>query len=110
MAIGGIMSIGTAVSRFATDIKKNQALKGKVFQEAQTKVGAVIGEVTGRNRAAEISANMKKESAANAALGSVPITGGVSFGGQATKQTWLPFAIVAALVLIFFQPFKKRRR
>ena len=41
-----------------------------------------------------------------------PITGGFSFGGEATKKTYLPFAIVAAVIAAFYFLRKKggRRR
>jgi hypothetical protein len=40
-----------------------------------------------------------------------PITGGISFGGEATKKTYLPFAIVAVIgAYFFFNKSKKRRR
>jgi hypothetical protein len=41
-----------------------------------------------------------------------PITGGISFGGEATRKTYLPFAIVAAVIAAFYFLRKKggRRR
>jgi hypothetical protein len=40
---------------------------------------------------------------------STPITGGFSFGGEATKRSYLPFAIVAAVVAAFYFMRKKGR-
>jgi hypothetical protein len=42
----------------------------------------------------------------------VPVTGGISFGGEAQKRTYLPFAIIAAIVAAFYLMRKKggRRR
>ncbi|MEY4861029.1 MAG: hypothetical protein RL059_728, partial [Bacteroidota bacterium] len=43
---------------------------------------------------------------------SFPVTGGISFGGEATKRTYLPFYLAAVVALIFFFMRKKggRRR
>ena len=48
---------------------------------------------------------------ATAITAKTPITGGISFGGEATKKTYLPFAIVAVIgAYFFFNKTKKRRR
>jgi hypothetical protein len=40
-----------------------------------------------------------------------PITGGFSFGGEATRKTYLPFAVVAVIgAYFFFNKSKKRRK
>jgi hypothetical protein len=36
-----------------------------------------------------------------------PISGGLSFGGEAQRKTFLPFAIIAGVVAIFF--FMRRK-
>jgi hypothetical protein len=40
---------------------------------------------------------------------STPVSGGFSFGGEASKKTYLPFAIVAAIVAAFYFMRKKGR-
>jgi hypothetical protein len=48
---------------------------------------------------------------ATAITAKTPITGGISFGGEATKKTYLPFAVVAVIgAYFFFNKSKKRRR
>jgi hypothetical protein len=39
----------------------------------------------------------------------VPVTGGISFGGEAGRKTYLPFAIVAAVIAVFYFMRKKGR-
>ena len=83
----------------------------KTVNPPKTQVGKLLGKLTGRTQASEIQEEMNKQSLTNQAVQSgFPISGGVNFGGQATRNTWLPFAIVAVLGLLFFSPFKKRRR
>jgi hypothetical protein len=108
--------------------KIDRALSGdKQYTKPKTIFGKLIGGVSGRTAAAEISGNSKtspiSESVINALQPrssnldpsmrqSFPVTGGVSFGGEATKKTYLPFAIVAAIVAAFYFMRKKggRRR
>jgi hypothetical protein len=92
--------------------KLKQAQEGtKTFTPPKTALGKIIGTVTGRNQAAKVQQDMRKESLSNLAVQTgVPITGGVSFGGQATRNTWLPFAIVLAVVFYFFTGRKRRRK
>ena len=104
--------------------KVDRALSGdKVYTKPKTIFGKLIGGVSGRSAAAEASASVKtaplSEKEVNAFAGqaapnrqSVPVTGGFTFGGEATKKTYLPFAIVAAVVAAFYFMRKKggRRR
>jgi hypothetical protein len=106
--------------------KIDRALSGdKVYTKPKTIFGKLIGGVSGRSAAAEASASVKtsplSEKEVNAFAGSaapdsnrqsVPVTGGFTFGGEATKKTYLPFAIVAAIVAAFYFMRKKggRRR
>jgi hypothetical protein len=104
-AIGAVQ--GALISQ-----KIKQAQDGsKTFTPPKTGLGRLIGTVTGRTQATQIQETMKKEALSNSAVQSgLPITGGLSFGGQATRNTWLPFAIVAAVALYFFTGKKRRRR
>jgi hypothetical protein len=101
--------------------KIEKALAGeKVYTKPKTIFGKLIGGVSGRTAAAEASAQTKtaplSESVMNSlqpSAKSTPITGGFSFGGEATKRSYLPFAIVAAVVAAFYFMRKKggkRRR
>ena len=87
----------------------------KSFTMPKTAVGKFIGGISGRTEAAQITQAMQKESVlspkAEANLmqkGAVPVTGGFSFGGEASRKTYFPFAIVAGLVAIFY--FMRNRR
>jgi hypothetical protein len=118
LALGGILG----ASRDAlTQSKINRALEGdKVYTRPKTIFGKLIGGVTGRTAAAEASESLAEERVFNS-LGpntapqnmnqnrSTPITGGFSFGGEAGKKTYLPFAIVAAVVAVFYLMRKKGR-
>lgn len=113
MAIQAIASGALAGVKALQGQKIAQAQTGqKTFSAPKTGIGKLIGSVSGRTQAFQIQESMKKESIANAEVqrASTPITGGISFGGEATKRTWLPFAVIAGLVLIFFNRKKSRRR
>lgn len=101
--------------------KIDRALSGeKTYTKPKTIFGKLIGGISGRTAAAEASAMTKTEpisdkvqnAMAPSARQSTPLTGGISFGGEAAKKTYLPFAIVAGVVAIFFFMRKKggRRR
>ena len=97
--------------------KIDKALAGeKTYTRPKTIFGKLIGGVSGRTAAAEASAGVKtaplNEKVMNS-LSSVarpaatPITGGFSFGGEATKRTYLPFYLGAVVLGIFF--FMRRK-
>ena len=95
--------------------KIDKALAGeKTYTKPKTLFGKLIGGVSGRSAAAEASANVKtaplSESVMNSlqpSAKSTPITGGFSFGGEATKRTYLPFYLGAVVLGIFF--FMRRK-
>jgi len=105
--------------------KIDKALSGdKVYTKPKTIFGKLIGGVSGRSAAAEASASVKTAPISDSVLNSlqpaafntdpnmrqsVPVTGGISFGGEAAKKTYLPFAIVAAIVAAFYFMRKKGR-
>lgn len=104
--------------------KIEKALAGeKTYTKPKTIFGKLIGGVSGRSAAAEASASVKTAPIDSRTLNSlgpnsapmnsrVPVTGGISFGGEAQKKTYLPFAIIAAIVAAFYFMRKKggRRR
>lgn len=101
--------------------KIEKALAGeKTYTKPKTLFGKIIGGVSGRTAAAEASASVKTAPLSEGVMNSLqpsakstPITGGFSFGGEATKRSYLPFAIVAAVVAAFYFMRKKggkRRR
>ena len=100
--------------------KIDKALAGeKTYTKPKTIFGKLIGGVSGRSAAAEASAQTKTAPLSESVMNSLqpsqrstPITGGFSFGGEAGKKTYLPFAIVAAVVAVFYFMRKKggRRR
>jgi len=98
--------------------KIDKAMSGeKIYTKPKTIFGKLIGGVSGRTAAAEASAMTKTEPISEkvqnamvpSARQSTPVTGGISFGGEAAKKTYLPFAIVAGVVAIFFFMRKKGR-
>ena len=101
--------------------KIDRAISGdKEYTKPKTFIGKLIGGVSGRSAAAEASAGSKSAPLSPQVLNSlqpnerasVPITGGFSFGGEATKRTYLPFYLGAVVLGIFFFMRKKggRRR
>lgn len=92
--------------------KIDKALAGeKTYTKPKTIFGKLIGGVSGRSAAAEASAGIKTAPLSESVMNSLqpgaksqgtPITGGFSFGGEATKKTYLPFAIVAAIIAAFY--------
>jgi hypothetical protein len=97
--------------------KIEKALAGeKTYTKPKTIFGKLIGGVSGRSAAAEATAQTKaaplNESVMNSlqpSAKSTPITGGFSFGGEATKRTYLPFYLGAVVLGIFFFMRKKGR-
>jgi hypothetical protein len=108
--------------------KIDRALSGdKEYSKPKTIFGKLIGGISGRTAAAEATASTKTSPVSSSVINalqprsanldpsmrqSFPVTGGLSFGGEATKKTYLPFAIVAAIVAAFYFMRKKggRRR
>ena len=98
--------------------KIDKALAGqKTYTRPKTIFGKLIGGISGRTAAAEATAQTKSSPltekeinsfagaaapGSNMSRSSTPITGGFSFGGEATKRSYLPFAIVAAIVAAFY--------
>ena len=101
--------------------KIDKAIAGeKTYTKPKTIFGKLIGGVSGRTAAAEAS-NINKSNPVPEKVTSAmapgqarqtPITGGFSFGGEATKRTYLPFYLGAVVLGIFFFMRKKggRRR
>jgi len=107
--------------------KIEKALAGeKTYTRPKTIFGKLIGGISGRTAAADASASTKTAPISGSVLNSLqpqsnnldpnmrqsfPVTGGVQFGTQAKSRPWLPYAIVGALVAIFyFMRGKKGRR
>jgi len=95
--------------------KIEKALAGeKTYTRPKTIFGKLIGGVSGRTAAAEATAQSKTAPLSDSVMNSLkpsakstPITGGFSFGGEASKKTYLPFAILAAIVAAFY--FMRRK-
>lgn len=107
--------------------KIDKALAGeKTYSKPKTIFGKLIGGISGRSAAAEASASVKTAPISEKVMNSLqpqaanldpsyresfPVTGGVQFGTQAKSRPWLPYAIVAGIVAIFyFMRGKKGRR
>jgi len=103
--------------------KIDKALAGeKTYTRPKTIFGKLIGGVSGRTAAAEATQQYKSAPISDSVVNalqppsstldpsmrqSFPVTGGLSFGGEATKKTYLPFAIVAGIIAIFY--FMRRK-
>ena len=103
--------------------KIEKALAGeKTYTRPKTIFGKLIGGVSGRTAAAEASQQLKTSPISESVLNSLqpssnvldpnmrqsfPVTGGLSFGGEATRKTYLPFAIIAAVIAAFY--FMRRK-
>lgn len=95
--------------------KIDKALAGeKTYTKPKTIFGKLIGGVSGRTAAAEASASTKTAPLSDQVMNSLqpsakstPVTGGFSFGGEATKRTYLPFYLGAVVLGIFF--FMRRK-
>ena len=122
IAIGPLLGAGLGALQQG---KIDKALSGdKVYSKPKTIFGKLIGGVSGRSAAAEAGASIKTAPISEQVYNSlqpntapqnmsnyrVPVTGGFSFGGEAGKKTYLPFAIVAAVVAAFYFMRKKGRR
>ena len=98
----------------------------KTYTKPKTIFGKLIGGVSGRTAAAEATEMFKSEGISPKVMSSLqpsantldpsmrqsfPVTGGLQFGTQAKSRPWLPYAIVAGIVAIFyFMKGKKGRR
>jgi len=112
VAIGPLLGAGLGALQQG---KIDRALSGdKAYTKPKTIFGKLIGGVSGRSAAAEATAQTKTSSLSPSVMNSLqpsakstPITGGISFGGEASRKTYLPFAIVAAIVAAFY--FMRRK-
>ena len=124
VAIGPLLGAGLGALQQG---KIDKALAGqKTYTKPKTIFGKLIGGISGRTAAAEASLSKSapidertynslgpNTAPENMNANRVPVTGGFSFGGEAGKKTYLPFAIVAAIVAVFYFMRKKgkgRRR
>ncbi len=88
----------------------------KTYTKPKTIFGKLIGGVSGRTAAAEATEMNKQEAISPKVMQSLqpssktstPITGGISFGGEAARKTYLPFVIVAGVVAIFYAMRRKK--
>jgi hypothetical protein len=106
--------------------KIDKALAGqKTYTKPKTIFGKLIGGVSGRTAAAEATVAYKSAPLSDSVVNSLqpqsfnldpnmrqsfPVTGGISFGGEATKKTYFPFAILAAIIAVFYFLFGKKKR
>jgi len=114
MAIS-LTAIGAGLGAFQQS-KIDKAIAGeKTYTKPKTIFGKLIGGVSGRTAAAAASAQTKTSPLSDSVMNSLqprertstPITGGFSFGGEATKRTYLPFYLGAVVLGIFF--FMRRK-
>lgn len=118
VAIGPLLGAGLGALQQG---KIDRALAGdKVYSPPKTIFGKLIGGLSGRSAAADASAGVKTAPMSERTMNSlvpnsapmnsrIPVTGGISFGGEAGRKTYLPFAIVAAVIAVFYFMRKKGR-
>lgn len=96
--------------------KIDQALAGtKTFTRPKTIFGKLIGGVSGRKAAFNAQEQNKMSPLTSNVVNSLqpnerqrtPVTGGISFGGEAIKRSYLPFYLGAIVLGIFF--FMRRK-
>ena len=112
IALGPLLGAGLGALQQG---KIDKALAGeKTYTKPKTIFGKLIGGVSGRTAAAEATAQSKAAPLSDSVMNSLqpsakstPITGGFSFGGEASRKTYLPFAIVAAVIAAFY--FMRRK-
>lgn len=120
VAIGPLIGAGLGALQQG---KIDRALSGdKVYTKPKTIFGKLIGGVSGRTAAAEASASVKTAPIDERTYNSLspntapenmnsnrstPISGGISFGGEAVKRSYLPFYLGAVVLGIFF--FMRRK-
>lgn len=106
--------------------KVDKALAGqKTYTKPKTIFGKLIGGISGRTAGAEASQAFKSAAVSDSVVNSLqptsfntdpnmrqstPITGGISFGGEAKQKMYLPFAIIAGVVAVFYFLFGKKKR
>ena len=114
--------IAGSITKFRQD-KVDKATAGiKTYTKPKTIFGKLIGGISGRTAAAQATASTKTAPLSESVMNSlqpsentldpnmrqnVPVTGGFSFGGEASKKTYLPFAIVGAVIAVFY--FMRRK-
>ena len=109
MAIQLAPLVGAGLGALAQS-KIEKAIAGeKTYTKPKTIFGKLIGGVSGRTAAAEATDMYKSQPLSEKTMNSmaprsagIPLTGGVSFGGEAAKKTYLPFYLIGAVVVIFY--------
>jgi hypothetical protein len=113
MAIQIAPLVGAGLGAFQQS-KIEKALSGeKTFTKPKTIFGKLIGGVSGRTAAAEAQEMNKTEQVSGKVMNALssspatprpatPVTGGISFGTQAARMGYLPLAIIAGVVAIFY--------
>lgn len=123
IALGPILGAGIGSLQQS---KIDKALAGqKTYTKPKTIFGKLIGGISGRTAAAEATAAYKSAPLSDSVVNSlqpqsfnldpnmrqsIPVTGGISFGGEAKQKTYLPFAIIAGVIAVFYFLFGKKKR
>jgi hypothetical protein len=111
MAIQLAPLVGAGLGAFQQG-KIEKALSGeKTYTKPKTLFGKIIGSVSGRTAAAEAQSMNKSEPISQTVMNSLqpartgaaaPVSGGFQFGTQAARMGYLPLAIIAGVVAIFY--------
>lgn len=107
----GIAQTGLAALQAS---KTSQAEAGKVFTQPQTTVGKVLGRLTGRTQAAEISTAQSQAPLApmvskNLQSQGIPISGSLMLGTE-QNQTLKILGVIGAVIAFIFYTNKPRGR
>jgi len=116
--IGALASTALAGMQ-ASKIKQAEA--GKVFEPPKTDVGKLIGRLTGRTQASQISEAQKVATSSapvdmatqkNLSRQGIPVSGGLSFGQAKQGETLKILGILGAVVvsIFYFNRSKGRKR
>jgi hypothetical protein len=111
MAVAQGALLGAGLQAFQQQ-KIDKALSGeKTFTKPKTLFGKLIGGVSGRTAAAEIQELSKTDPLNPKVLNAMapsqtrqtpPVSGGIQFGTQAARMGYLPIAVIAGVVAIFY--------
>lgn len=111
-----VIPILSGAAAFSGGIYADKVARGEVVKPAKTDVGKFLGSLTGRNKAAELSAAqssapISNEVSKNLQRQGYPVSGSVLFGNASQNQVLKVLGIVAGtIVAIFYFVTRKPKR
>ena len=110
-----ILGIASAFQQGLKSSKLQQAEQGKVFSSPKTTAGKLLGRITGRTEASEISAQSQSRLdptvSKNLQSQGIPVSGSLMIGSE-RDQTLKVLAIIGAVIvsIFYFNKPKGRKR